>query len=73
MGMWWLYMTLAFAAVLMVVNNRRGGAWGRKIDLALLALWLVNLAVIFRMMGWRCGVLGIVMSIALEPFVMGRR
>ncbi|MEI6633052.1 MAG: hypothetical protein WCP22_04440 [Chlamydiota bacterium] len=68
--MWWLVIILAFVAVLMVVNNRMGGAWIRKIDAVLLPLWLINLVVIFRMMGWRYGVLGIVISIALEPFVM---
>jgi hypothetical protein len=68
--MWWLVIPLAFVAFLMVVNSRMSGTWSRKIDAALLALWLINLVVIFWMIGWRYGVLGIVISIALETIVM---
>ncbi|MCX6354071.1 MAG: hypothetical protein NTZ78_04085 [Candidatus Aureabacteria bacterium] len=68
--MWWLFITLAFVAFLMVVTSRMGGTWSRNIDAVLLALWLINLVIIFWMMGWRYGLLGIVISIALEPFVM---
>jgi len=68
--MWWLCIPLVFVAFLMVVNSRTGGTWSRNIDAVLLALWLINLVVIFWMMGWRYGVLGIVISIALETFVL---
>ncbi len=62
----WTVIAPAILAALMIFNSRAAAAWHRAADAALVAAWLVSLCAVFLAAGWRWGVAGIALSVAVE-------